>query len=151
MTQSLNDLTNEYLEYDESSILLQVGQRTSMAEQDPTATAVPTAQFSVQYENMGIGDDLKELGKRVARRVFRELHNVLCGTDPDDQQERDKLRQAFGATDQAIAVAVAAVLAGPLGLGGAIAAALAALFVKRLLAPGIDETCKFWDEKLAAI
>jgi hypothetical protein len=140
----------DFLNFDDESLLLQVGQRAALAETRPDAANLPTEELAVEYEHLSLASDAKVLGRRIARRVARELHQVLCGNEPDDAQDREKLRSALGLSDQAVVAAVAAVLAGPLGLGGAIAAALAALFVKRLFAPTIEETCQFWEEKIAA-
>lgn len=142
---SLTAMTEDYLAFtDDNALFVEIGQRASMAPADPAAAISAT----LDYPHLSFGEDMKKLGRRIARRTARELHDVLCGADADDQQDRDKLKAAIDYSDQALAAVVAALLAGPLGLGGAIAAALAALFVKRLFKPTLEETCEFWNEKL---
>jgi hypothetical protein len=150
-TTTVGQMASDYLEYDEESLLLLIGQRASLAPTKPGAAVLPTKDFQVEYPHLGFGDDMVALGKRIARRVAKELHAVVCGDDPDDAEDRAKLRSALQLTDEALAAAVAAVLAGPLGLGGAIAGALAALFVKRLLKPAGEEVCKEWAERLEGL
>lgn len=147
MTQTVVEMATQYSEYDLENLYSEIGRRASVAAEDPKAAIVPPSEFSTEYKHLGFGDDIMELGKRIARRLLRELREVLCGSNADDAADRKKLQDAFGLGRDAIVAAVAAFLAGPLGVAAAIAAAVAAIFVGRVLEPTYKETCEFWEEK----
>jgi hypothetical protein len=98
------------------------------------------AQFGVK--------DLHEIGARIADRVERELHDVVCGNSERDAAERLSIQKAFGLSDAVLSGALVTVLVG-LGLSPAIAIAIAALLIKRVFHPAGDELCAFWAKRLS--
>jgi hypothetical protein len=145
------EMAKQYEDYDLDHLFGAIGQRAEAAGTDPAATIVAPDEWSTQYRHLTVGDEAIKLGKRIARRLLGELHEVLCGNDPEDEADRNKLRDSLGLGRDALIGAIAAFLAGPLGIAAAIAAAVAAIFVKKIVEPSWEETCKFWDEKLAEI
>lgn len=148
MATTVAEMAKQYEDYDLDNLYAEIGNRAGAAVAEPMAAVVPPDAFTADYAHLGFGDDALALGKRIAARLLRELHGVLCGDDAENADDRKKLQDAFGLGRDAIIAAIAAFLAGPLGVAGAIAAAVAAIFVKHVLEPSWQETCKFWDEKL---
>lgn len=138
----------EYLDYDERAIEEELGARLSIAPQEPEAAIRPPSEFTFSPEDLGIGEEALKLAKRIFKRTSKELHEVLCGSDPENEADRKKLKDALKLGDEALVAAIAAVLAGPLGLGAAVAAAIAALLLKRIFKPAGEEICKYWGENL---
>lgn len=92
--------------------------------------------------------DLREIGVRIADRVERELHDVVCGNSEQDAAERLSIQKAFGLSDAVLSGALVTVLVG-LGLSPAIAIAIAALLIKRVFHPAGEELCAFWAKRLS--
>ena len=97
----------------------------------------------------GMSDHFDKLGRLLFRRISRELHMLICGTDPQDKEERDRLRAAFSLGDDAITAALVAVMTTGLGITGGIAVVVAAIVLKRILAPTLEETCRYFGALLA--
>ncbi len=149
MSQSLAEMSVNYLDYDDKSLFLEIGQRASLSAEKPAAATAPPAELKVEFAHLGVNEDLVELGKRIAKRLLRELNKLLCGDDAADKEEREKVAKTFGLTNETVAAAIAAALVSSFGIGAAIAALVAAIFVKRILAPTIEETCAVWTEALS--
>ncbi len=139
-------------QFDDSILLSEIGRRASLERAVPAGAAmamqrdvtnVPESSLSGGYPT------LRRLGARILGRAHRELHGLLCGTDDADKEDREALRDAFNIGQGALAAAIAGLLAsGPLGLTAFVAAPVAAIIVRRFLAPSWEETCKLWGEKL---
>jgi hypothetical protein len=73
--------------------------------------------------------------------VRSEFANLLCGTAQEDVAERERLRDAFGVGGDALTAAIASVLISAFGLAPAVATIVAALLLRRVVMPTVEETC----------
>lgn len=96
----------------------------------------------------GIDDELANLGRRIFRRVEREVFALLCGTAEDDNADREKLRNTIGLGPDVVVAGIVSVLVSGLGMAPAIASVVAALLIRRIFQPTYEETCVFWRERL---
>lgn len=104
----------------------------------------------------GFADDvLKRAGRRILRRLERELHALMCGSNGDDDDDRRAIRDALGISEDAAVGAVTAFLVGGLGLAPVVAGVVGALILKRLLRPaieaGVEELCGVWSERIEGL
>lgn len=126
----------------EQWLLNELGRETARQAQTvdgPVASLAPQAAASE-----GITDTFRELGGRVLARLERELHGLLCGTDPRDVADRETL----GLSQMTVSAALATALTAGLGVGPQVAAIAAAIIISRLAAPALDEVCRYWAEHL---
>jgi len=89
------------------------------------------------------GIELQKLGKRILRRLERELHALLCGVTDVDEDDRNDL----GIGRESVIGAITLALTAGLGVAPAIAAIVAAIIMRRLAEPTIDEVCNYWFDK----
>lgn len=89
-------------------------------------------------------DGARALGRRIYRRLQREVFSLLCGSDPEDDADR----RALGIEGATVASAVAAALTAGLGVGPQAAAIAAALILRRIARPSLQEVCARWREHL---
>src|SRR4051812_40740064 len=115
---------NSLKEQDEAALELQIGLRAKAIERDESLKSNPN--LSPQYDNthMGLHEDVQALGRRILLRWSRELHSVVCGSNPADAQKRQTVLDALNLSESAVIGAVAGVLIA-LGLFPALAAAVA--------------------------
>jgi hypothetical protein len=137
------------LGYDEESLVKELAMRAKGAQLDPKIAGSYEPDVAHEFPDMGLADDLLDLGGRILKRWERELHAVLCGSDKEDTEDRNSIFEKIGADDAALGAAVGAVLIG-MGASAAVAAVLAAIILKRVLKPAGQEACKKWSERLAA-
>jgi hypothetical protein len=131
-------------EKNEAALELLIGLQQEAIDKNPKLADDPN--LAPQYApHMGLLDDIKSLGARIGLRWAKELHSLVC--EKGDQGERDKLMNALNLGETATIGAVAAALMA-LGVPAPIAAAGAALIVKRFIWPARDELCVVWGEKL---
>ncbi len=129
----------------ESWLEEELGRRIKLMETDPKTAGFLDLPVEASLE--GAGDLFFELGARLLRRVHRELYNVLCGSNPEDERDRNKLRGAFGLSEEAIITSFMTVMISSLGIAPVLAPILAALLVRRFLKPIYEETCVFWGDQ----
>jgi hypothetical protein len=89
-----------------------------------------------------------ELGKRIFARWSRALHDFLCSPSTEDKNLRDDMLQAIFSKQGGGVAIIAGGLVATFGASPAIAAVVAALLVKLIMAPAVDEVCKAWAETL---
>ncbi|MEM6385494.1 MAG: GDSL-type esterase/lipase family protein [Pseudomonadota bacterium] len=141
--------------YSEQVLIAEIGRRASLERATPAGAMralSPTPVSAVASSSLAGGyATFRQLGARILARAHRELHGLLCGEDAADKEDRQALRDAFNIGTGALATTIAGLLAsGPLGLSAFVAAPVAALIVRRFLAPSWEETCTLWGEKLDA-
>lgn len=140
--------------FDETLLLAEIGRRASLERAVPAGVSMALHRDPglVPASSLGGGyPTLRRLGERILSRAHRELHVLLCGSDEADKADRTALRDAFNIGQGALAgVIVGLLTSGPLGLTAFVAAPVAAIIVRRFLAPSWEETCDFWGEKLDA-
>ena len=133
---------------DETTLLEQLGMRAKATLQGQTEGMGYSAEPKYDAQVMGVMDDVRTLGRRLLNRWSRELYKVMCGSETGDKQDRESLLKSIGATDVALAAAMTAVMVSSFAIAPAVATVIAALVVKRVLAPTGDEICKLWAEQL---
>ncbi|MCL3882683.1 GDSL-type esterase/lipase family protein [Marivita sp. GX14005] len=145
---TIQDLADRF---DDSVLLSEIGRRASLERIQPAGVMMaPRDPGGVPSSSLEGGyPALSQLGQRILARAHRELHRLLCGDDEADKADRQSLRDAFNIGQGATAAALAGLLAGgPLGLSAFVAAPVAALILRRFLAPSWEETCKAWGDML---
>jgi hypothetical protein len=134
---------------DDEALFRELGQRAYKLEAVSESALSHGLQDDRTQSLEGLGDYFSTLGRRIFRRVTREVHGLLCGDRAEDASDRAKLRDAFGLGGDAVVTAIVSVLASVFGIANPIAAVIAALIAKRLLKPAYEETCTYWGEQLA--
>ena len=129
------------------ALIAELGRRATMASADPDATVPIGAEFRGAALE-GMGDIFGDIGRRIFSRVNRQLHALLCGDDAENAADRDKLKDALGLDDAAVAAVLVQILVGSFGLMPAVATLVAALFLKHVLKPSLDEICSVWEDHL---
>jgi len=115
-----------------------------MAELGRLAAAGSASEMAAQMAETEAS--ARGLGARILARLEREAHSMLCGTSQQDQEDR----AALGLTSDVAIAAIATALTAGLSVGPQAAAIAAALIVRRLAAPTIEEACAVWSERLGA-
>jgi hypothetical protein len=138
------------LRKDEDQLYKELGMRTKALEQDISVAGSfdPEVTYNIA---MGPMDEVLKLGQRLFNRWTVEANKLLCGAEAEDIEDREKLRNALGINDVAVAALLAAVLVSQLGIAAALAAVLAALIVKRFFHPTYEEFCKAWTKNLPEV
>jgi precorrin-3B methylase len=77
------------------------------------------------------------------------MHAFLCDPGAEDRQLRDRMLNAILAKDGGGVAVVAGGLVAAFGMSPAVAAIVAALAVKLIVAPAAKELCKTWGDALA--
>jgi len=110
---------------------------------NPDAAQDPT--LDPEYAGAGMpAEALRSIGKRILRTWNKALFDLIC-TEKDDVQ-RKKLMDAFDLGETALIGAVAAALLTV--TSPAIAAAVAAIIVKKFLIPAGGVVCEVWEEAI---
>lgn len=121
-------------------LLTQLG-REGMAA---AATVAPTDVMFATASSESGDDEAISLGSRILRRLERQAHAILCGQDEQDKQDR----AALGLSSDVFVSAVTVALTAGLSVGPQAAAVAAALIVRRLAKPTVEEACTYWSERL---
>jgi hypothetical protein len=137
-----------YKQKDSSALELLLGLRENAVRKNSALKDDLSLDPKYDAETMGALDDVKALGKRVLNRWNKELQEIVCG-GKGAVKDRQAILQSLNLGEAAVVGAVASVLFS-LGAGATIAAALAALVVKRFIWPAKDELCIAWKEKIDA-
>jgi hypothetical protein len=130
---------------DVEALYVLLGKQQKAIAEVPDLANDPNLDPPYDSTHMGLIDDLRALGSRIAALWARKLHEVICGTSADTA-ERHKLLSALNVS-QAAAIAAVTTLLLPV-LSPAVAAPVAAIIVKQFLAPAGDAICDYWGEKL---
>ena len=148
LTRQAESAVKKLLMADENQLYEQLGIRAKAIAEDPGKCSSFEPDVTYNQAQMGFMDDVREFGKRLFRRWNVEAHKLICGTDPDDQEDRAKLVKSVGMGELSTAGALSALLVTHLGLAPAIAAVLSALAVKRFFRPAYEEFCQTWEKNL---
>jgi hypothetical protein len=95
------------------------------------------------------GNAMEEVGKRVFQRWSSVVFQIVCKPDAEDKDLQVKLLQALTGKETGTA-ALAGILVASFGLSPAVAAVLAALFVKIVAQPAVGGLCDVWNERIKA-
>ena len=113
--------------------------------------------MEVEYtaEAFGPFDGLVAVGRAYFKRVSRRAYSIVCGDDPEDTPEREKIRGAFQGQKEIVAATLAAALVSTLGTAPALATIIGALVVKICLGPAADmayeNMCRVWKDNLPEV
>jgi hypothetical protein len=99
-------------------------------------------------------DDLErgsavELGKKIFARWNRTLNEFACKPNSEDANLQNQLIGALTGKEGGTAV-IAGLMITSFGASPAVAAVVAALLVKLVLAPAAKEVCNAWSDALSA-
>jgi|SRR5271165_5228882 len=130
---------------DEASLELLVGLRAKALEENPALEDTVDLEPKYDTATMGALDDVKALGRRIAKRWNKELYGLVCENKAGDPQDRKAILDALNLGEAAVIGAVAGALIA-LTVPAPIAAALAPLIVKKFIWPAKDELCVAWGE-----
>lgn len=134
-------------EKDDTALEVLIGMREIAVRANPQLKDDPFLEVKYDSDLMGPLDDLREVSRSIINRWNKELYLLVCantGTGPDD---RKALLNSLNLGETAIIAAVVAALMG-LGVGGAFAAPLAPLIVRKFIMPAGDELCIFWGKAI---
>jgi len=89
-----------------------------------------------------------ELGKRIFMRCSRAAHDFCCSPSDEDRNLQNQMLNAIFSKDGGGVALLAGGLVAAFGLSPAIAAVVAALLVKIVVAPTAQELCAAWGATL---
>ncbi len=92
--------------------------------------------------------DPVEFGKRVLRRIERELYNLVCSNSASEEKERASIRAAAGLGNATLAGTLVTVLTTNFGVDHSVAIATSAFVVKYVFNPAGAELCQFGKERM---
>lgn len=144
----LNATIAALLESDESRLMEDLGTRARAGALDPAATGSFAPVTADLRTHMGPADELRKLGLRIFRRLNREAWELICGTDKDDVEDRDKLLGALKVDRATAAAVLTGILIANLGLSAAVAPVVSVLLLKRFFNPVYEELCGAWKDSL---
>jgi hypothetical protein len=133
---------------DEDALAVLLGMRQKELDKNPALADDPN--FTPVYgPHMGLLDDVKALGWRIAKRWAKELYGLVCENKKGDTEDKKKIMDALNLSETAVIGAVAAALMA-MAVPALIAAAAAPLITKKFIWPLRDELCGAWGEALNA-
>lgn len=151
----MNDLSKqaepaigELLKADEYQLYEQLAMRVKGIEKAPEHAGDFAMKVTYQSAEMGLRDDVIELGERIFRRWNTAAYELVCGSEDADSEDRKKIAEAIGLGETAVAAALSGLLVSSFGLAPAIAAVVAALVIKRFGRPVYEELCKVWKRSI---
>src|SRR4051794_32702561 len=113
MSDAYTELSAYFAGSDENVLEEELGAR--LAASATESAAGTEADFAIDPDHLGFGDDARELGRRLYNRMSREMHQMLCGNAAADAADREKIRGAIGLGDGLVA-ALTALLVSSFGL-----------------------------------
>jgi hypothetical protein len=88
------------------------------------------------------------VGRRILARWSRTMHDFLCTSGGDEEDLRQRLMKAITGRDGGATALLAGTLVAAFGASPAVAALVAALLMKLVIAPATDELCSSWAASL---
>lgn len=132
-----------WLKADENELYRELGSKAASGKLDITSDQI--AQGIPQPR--GMSEDMVEFGKEFFKQLSVKVYELVCGENQSDP-DRQKLAEAFGMGQTAVANALAALMFSHLGIVAIVASPVAALIVKLFFESGLESTCHLWREKL---
>ncbi|MEM7498579.1 MAG: SGNH/GDSL hydrolase family protein [Pseudomonadota bacterium] len=129
-------------------LVAEIGRRALVTSVDPSRAVAMEANVS-EAALEGMGDFFHRIGRRLLKRLNRELHDLLCGEGEDDKADRKALGAALDLGPATVAAALVQLLTVSFGLAPAVATVVAAVVMKRVLGPTLEETCAVWGDLIA--
>lgn len=145
----------------DEALLVRLGRQVALSERAPDhpgsaggVEALSEAGSEEALEALG-GIDLsalKSLGRGVVERMEPQLHDLICGDDPEHNDLRRNLAERvadIGCDDLSIAAMIAAKLVTSLGMAQSVAAVVALIVARRVLQATVDQVCMVWSQRMA--
>ena len=139
--QTARKVAEQLVDSDEIQLLEELALRDQAIKVDPANANRANLVVDREDPSMNLKESLQVLGRRVLARWNREAYTLVCGSDSAEVKSREELRKAFGLGDAAAAAALTPLVMAIPGMPLALAPVLAALMIKRLAAPALDEFC----------
>jgi hypothetical protein len=133
-----------YQQKDESALEMLVGMRSAAIDREPSL--VTDVSLEPKYEMMTIGPlhEIKVLALRIINRWNKELYSICCDQNAGHADEdRKAILNSLNMGEAAVVAAVTGALLA-LSVPAPVAAALAAVIVKRFIWPAKEELCNSW-------
>ena len=117
------------------SVFYDIGRRSAFAQANP---ALLTAQVLPQYESVTqeSWSGMVQQGKKVLARAELMLHDVLCGDDVTDKDDRNKFRtalaQSFGGGRERVIGTLSRIITGTLMIPSLVSTPIAEILYDRL-------------------
>ena len=144
-------IAQNLLALDEDDLMAQIGARSQAIEASPRAASIDSLEEEVPVPR-GAFDDLLKAGKNIFAPASAQAYNLLCspmGGNSDLAKELDKLmNEKTAEASSKMAVALAPVLVGSLGLPQSIAVMVGSLVVKKVAKGTSDFVCENWKATL---
>jgi hypothetical protein len=135
------------MQAEESQLYEQLGMRVEAVAADVAKAGSLEPQVTYERAEMGLKDDVRELGRQLFERWQKEAHKLVCSATAAEAKDRQRVLDAFGVSEVAVGASLSAGLIS-LGLAPALAPVVAALVVKRFFRPTYEEFCAFWAKHL---
>ena len=149
LSKQAEPAVKKLLKSDEGQLYETLGILAKAIEKDPSKSGSFEPKVTYDMAQMGLKEDVMELGQKLYNRWIVEAYKIVCGSDKESMKDREALMKAFGVKDEEmIAATLAALLVTQLGLAPALAAVMAVLILKRFFRPAHEEFCIVWKKKL---
>jgi hypothetical protein len=112
------------------------------------ASFVRSYGAAINLDELPRDTNTKDLGQRIFLRWSKVLYGFACRPDKQDSDLREHLLEAVSGTSGGGMAIVAAVLTGYFGVSQPVAAIIAALTVRFIVAPAADGVCQSWAASL---
>ena len=133
--------------FDETTLLHELGRRSELIEADPSATRIGLEEVaSSSYES--VYDPFREIGRKVMRRIYRELVTVACGDETKPGGDA-RLGTAIEAGRAALAGYLVMHLGSAFVLPVAVATVAAAIVLRGVVTTNLPAACAAWRVKSA--
>lgn len=129
---------------DLEALFVLLGKQQKAIADTPELANDPTLDPPYDSTHMGLIDDLRDLGSRIAKRWARKLHEIVCGSGGG--ADRNKLLEALNISEAAAIAVVTSLLLSL--VSPAISAPVAVVVVRQFLIPAGETICDYWSEKL---
>ncbi len=133
---------------DEGQLYEVLGIRAKALTQDVSKSASFEPDVVYDVAEMGALDDVRDFGRRLFKRWSQAAYDLVCGKETDNEEDRKKLRDAFGLGNVTVGAVLTGLLVSSLGLAPAIAAVVAAIVVKLFFHPAYKEFCETWKKRV---
>lgn len=148
LTRLARPAVEQLLQASESQLLEQLGIRSRAIERDPAVAGSFAPAVVYDGAQMGLKDEVLQLGKRIFRRWNAEAYSLVCGGGDAEADDRRSLLREAGADPALAAAALAGVLVANAGLAPALAAVVAAIAIRRFFRPVYEEFCQSWAQSV---
>jgi hypothetical protein len=130
----------------EPDLLAALAQRV----QEATSGSVTIARMTpIDPDRLPRDSATLAIGRRIFQRWSRATHDFLCNSGGADEDLRERLISAITGRDGGATALLAGALVVAFGASPAVAAIVAALLMKLVVAPAKDELCASWAASLA--